>query len=169
MTAPKGTQMMLKHPAWTMTLLAVSLAACSSNEPAPVVEQIVVREPGAPIIAPAANATIANAKSAASVDLVALGEDAFQACTGCHNADKGGPNMAGPNLHGVVGRKAGAVTGYPYSDALAGSGITWDRATLDRFLTNPAGYVPGTDMVAGGVADGERRAAIVAYLASTSE
>ncbi len=161
--------MMLKLPALAMTLLAATLAACSSNEPAPVVEQIVVREPGPPVIAPAANATIANDKSASSVELVALGEDAFQACTGCHNAEKGGPNIAGPNLHGVVGRKAGAVTDFIYSDALSGSGITWDRASLDRFLANPAGYVPGTDMVAGGVDDGQRRAAIVAYLASTGE
>ncbi|MDY7099185.1 MAG: c-type cytochrome [Pseudomonadota bacterium] len=147
-------------------LLTAMLAACGSSEPAPVVEQIVVREPGAP----AANATMEqSAETAGEVDLVSLGMDAFQACAGCHNADEGGPNMAGPNLYGVVGRKAGGVESYSYSDALAGSDITWDAASLDRFLANPSGYVPGTDMVAGAVRDGERRAAIVAYLASTSE
>ncbi len=167
---------MLRDRVSVGNLLAVmatgTLAACSQSEPTPVVEQIIVREPGAPVSAAAANATMAKASSAngtGSVDLVTLGEDAFQACTGCHNADKGGANMAGPNLHGVIGRKAGAVADYSYSDALSGSGITWDRASLDRFLGNPAGYVPGTDMIAGGVADGERRAAIVAYLASTSQ
>ncbi len=163
---------MLKPGIWAVSLLTVMLCACASEEPEPVVEQIIVREPGVSAIPAAANATMAKSLAAnpvGSVELVALGEDAFQACTGCHNAEKGGPNMAGPNLHGVVGRKAGAVAGFSYSDALSGSGITWDRASLDRFLGNPAGYVPGTDMVAGGVADGQRRAAIVAYLASTSE
>ena len=149
--------------------LTVMVAACGANEEPPkVVEQIVVREPGAP----AANKTLAeNAGTGgdASVDLVALGEDAFQMCTGCHNAEAGAPNMSGPNLYGVVGRKAGGLEGYPYSDALAGSDITWDRASLDRYLANPAGYVPGTAMVAGAVRDGESRAAIVAYLATTSE
>ncbi|MEO0463466.1 MAG: c-type cytochrome [Pseudomonadota bacterium] len=154
-------------------LLTILLTACGSSEPPEVVEKIVVREPGAPVPAPAANATLADAANASgaagSLDMVALGEEAFQACTGCHNAKAGAPNMAGPNLYGVVGRAAGAVDGYSYSDALAGSGITWDFATLDRYLANPSGYVPGTDMVAGAVRDGERRAAIVAYLASTSE
>ncbi|MGB3471223.1 MAG: c-type cytochrome [Erythrobacter sp.] len=145
----------------TVGLLTAMLAACGSAEPAPVVEQIIIREPGAPV---------ADAGAApAALDKVALGEEAFQACTGCHNAEAGGPNMSGPNLHGVVGRKAGAVASYDYSDALAGSDITWNYGTLDRFLANPGGYVPGTDMVAGAVRDGERRAAIVAYLASTSE
>ena len=101
--------------------------------------------------------------------MVALGEEAFQMCTGCHNADPGGPSMAGPNLHGVFGRKAGANPDFLYSDALVASGITWDYASLDRFLSNPAAYVEGTSMVAGAVRNGEQRAAIVAYLASTSE
>ena len=151
-----------------LALSSVALTACGSNEPAPVVEQIVIRAPGKP----AANATMEQMQAQqgdAKVDLVALGEEAFATCSGCHNADPGGPNMSGPNLHGVVGREAGAVEDYPYSEALAGSGITWDRASLDRFLANPSGYVPGTGMVAGAVRDGETRAAIVAYLASTSE
>lgn len=144
-------------------LLTVMVAACGSSEPAPVIQQIVIREPGA-AVADAAPA----GESEPVLDKVALGQDAFQACAGCHNAEEGGPNMAGPNLHGVFGRKAGSVEGYDYSDALAGSDITWDYATLDRFLANPSGYLPGTDMVAGGVRDGERRAAVVAYLVSTT-
>jgi cytochrome c len=149
-------------------LLAAMLAGCGSESapPPPVtVEKIVVREPGAP----AANAIIANAATDGTVDLVALGESAFQACAGCHNAAPDAPNMAGPNLHGVVGRAAGSLEGYAYSPAMAGSGLIWDRASLDRFLANPSGYVPGTAMVAGAVRDGERRAAIVAYLAAQGE
>ncbi|MEO1648515.1 MAG: c-type cytochrome [Pseudomonadota bacterium] len=145
-------------------LLTLGLAACGSSEPEAVVEQIVVREPGeAPAVA------AAPASEAGEVDMVALGEEAFQMCTGCHNADPGGSSMAGPNLHGVVGRKAAANPDFPYSEALASSGITWDYASLDRFLSNPGAYVEGTSMVAGAVRNGEQRAAIVAYLASTSE
>ncbi|MEL6237566.1 MAG: c-type cytochrome [Pseudomonadota bacterium] len=146
-------------------LISLTLAACGSKEPEPVVEQIVVREPGEP----AANAVMEANAPAGGTDLVALGRSAFQTCTGCHNAEQGAPSMAGPNLYGVVGRKAGSLSDYAYSAALKGSEITWDFATLDRFLANPAGYVEGTSMVAGEVSDGQTRAAIVAYLASTSE
>lgn len=146
-------------------LLTLALAACGSSEPEPVVEQIIVREPGAP----AAQAVATDAQATGALDKIALGEEAFQLCTGCHNADEGGPHQAGPNLHGIFGTQAGSKEGYPYSEALATSQITWDYAMLDRFLSNPAAYVEGTSMVAGAVRNGEERAAIVAYLASTSE
>ena len=145
-------------------LLTLALAACGSSEPAPVVEQIVIRAPGEPAAAPDAPA-----EAAGVIDKVAFGEEAFAQCSGCHNADPGGPHQAGPNLHGVFGQPAGSKEGYPYSDALASSDITWDFASLDRFLSNPAAYVEGTSMVAGAVRDAEERAAIAAYLASTSE
>lgn len=159
---------MMREKILLVCAAGAALAACSGGgeDPPELVEQIIVREPGEP----AAKAAIAAQPDlAGAVDLAARGEDAFRACTGCHNAGRGAPHMAGPNLHGVVGRRAGSAEGYPYSDALAGSGITWDRASLDRFLANPAGFIEGTDMVAGAVRDGETRAAIVAYLASTSE
>lgn len=145
--------------------LSAALAACGSSEPEAVIEQIVVREPGEPPASAVAKAT----GDVVKPDLVARGEKAFRVCSGCHNAEAGAPSMAGPNLHGVVGRKAGALDDYAYSDALASSDIVWNFATLDRFLSNPAGYIEGTSMVAGAVRDGESRAAIVAYLSSTSE
>jgi len=153
---------MRKNALLAAGLLTLALAACGSSEPEPVVEQIVIREPGEPMSA-------ASVEGTGEINRVALGEEAFQMCTGCHNADPGGPNMAGPNLHGIVGKAAGSNPDYPYSEALASSGLTWDFATLDRFLANPAAYVEGTSMVAGAVRDGEERAAIVAYLASIGE
>jgi len=158
--------MMRMKAALVLGVASSLVAACGSSEPEPVVEQIVIRAPGEP----AANAARkAATMEAGKVDLVALGERAFAQCAGCHVAEKGARGMAGPNLHGVVGRKAAALDDFGYSNALKSSGITWDIAALDRFLANPAGYVEGTSMVAGAVGDGETRAAIVAYLASTSE
>ena len=78
----------------------------------------------------------------------------------------GDASGVGPSLHGVVGRAAGSLTGFSYSEAMAKSGLTWTESELDAFIANPAGKVPGTEMVAGQVADAQRRAAIIAYLAS---
>lgn len=69
----------------------------------------------------------------------------------------------GPNLHGLFGRKAGAVAGFNYSPALKASGIVWDATALDRYLAAPTEAVPGTRMVVR-VTDPARRAALIAYL-----
>lgn len=151
---------MQKQAILAATLFTMMVAACGSAETPEVVEQIVVREPGQAGAAPA---------QAETLDLVALGEDAFQMCTGCHVNEAGARSTAGPNLHGVVGRVAGGVEGYPYSEALAASQIIWDEASLDAYLTDPGGYMPGTDMLAGAVPDDETRAAIIAYLSTSPE
>lgn len=150
------------------SLLTIMLTACGSSEPPEVVEQIVVREPGEVVTAPASEAGEAGQAGGAQVDLVAMGEDAFQMCGACHTIEEGAPSSAGPNLYGVIGRLAGSTDGYPYSEALAASDITWDEASLDGFLADPGGFLPGTDMLAGSVRDEERRTAIIAYLASQS-
>ncbi len=141
-------------------LLTVMVTACGSAEQPEVIEQIVVRERGA--------APLAAAVSEGGDDLVALGEDAFQMCTGCHVIETGAPSSAGPNLHGVVGRVVGGLEDFPYSDALTASEAVWDDASLDQYLADPGGYLPGTDMLAGAVRDEETRAAIIAYLAANS-
>lgn len=141
-------------------LLTVMVTACGSTEQPEVIEQIVVRERGADPVAVSAGG--------AAMDLVALGEDAFQMCNGCHVVEAGARSSAGPNLHGVMGRTIGGLDGYEYSNALAASEIAWDETSLDQYLADPAGYLPGTDMLAGAVRDADTRAAIIAYLASTS-
>jgi len=100
---------------------------------------------------------------------VAKGEAAFAVCSGCHVAAPGARSAAGPNLFGVVGRQAGSLEDFRYSNALASADITWDAEKLDGFLANPGGYLPGTNMAAGRVSDAENRAAVVAYLGSLSE
>ncbi len=86
------------------------------------------------------------------------------ACRTCHSF-KEGDNRLGPTLHGVVGRKAGSVEGFAFSPAMKDSGITWDEATLDKFITNPNQVVSGNKMQPfGGVADAGERKKIVDYL-----
>ena len=138
----------------------LTLAACGGSAEEPPVEQIIVREPGEAMITTPAEA---------ATDLVALGELAFSTCTGCHVADVGEASRAGPNLYGVVGREAGALDDFAYSDALAGSGIVWSESELDAFLTNPSGRVAGTSMLAGAVRNSDTREAIIAYLGTLAE
>ena len=89
------------------------------------------------------------------------GTKVFGRCAGCHTTD--GTSRTGPSLQGIVGRKAGSVTGFHYSKALADSGLVWTEPTLDNFLTNPMKMVPGTYMVIG-VPSAKDRADLIAYL-----
>lgn len=72
----------------------------------------------------------------------------------------------GPNLSGVVGRKAGSAPGFRYSRALQSAGLIWSREELDAYLANPARKVPGNAMPAAPVGSATDRAAIIAYLSS---
>jgi cytochrome c2 len=88
---------------------------------------------------------------------------AFAVCKACHSVEPG-KNGIGPSLAGIFGEKAGAVPGFDFSDAMTSSGLTWNQATLDRYLTDPRGTVPGTKMAFGGVADAAKRQAIIDYI-----
>jgi cytochrome c len=92
------------------------------------------------------------------------GKSIYKMCRACHAID--GKNKVGPHLDGVLGRKAGAVDGFNYSKALKDSGKTWDEATLDAYLKDPKGFIPGNKMVFVGVKDDADRADLVAYLAT---
>jgi cytochrome c len=86
------------------------------------------------------------------------------ACRTCHSM-KPGDNRLGPSLHGVVGRKAGTLEGFAFSPAMKSSGVTWDEATLDKFISDPNQVVSGNKMQPfGGVADASEREKIVNYL-----
>jgi len=75
----------------------------------------------------------------------AAGQKVYARCAGCHSTTEG-QNKIGPSLAGVVGRKSGTEVGYNYSPAMKNANITWDDATLDKFLTSPARLVHGTKM-----------------------
>ena len=115
------------------------------------------------IVAIAAPLSVALLSSPAGANDVGKGRSLFdRRCTGCHRLDD---IRSGPRLRGVVGRAAGSDAGFPYSDALKASRITWSEATLDRWLANPDALVPDNDM-AFRVSDATERAQIIAYLKS---
>jgi len=85
-------------------------------------------------------------------------------CRTCHTLREG-DNRLGPNLHRIVGRKAGSLADYGYSSALKGADLVWDKTTLDRFIANPDQVVPGNNMKPyGGLASAEDRATIIGFL-----
>jgi cytochrome c len=94
------------------------------------------------------------------------GQQVFQDnCSGCHVLT--GEGYAAPPLAGVYGRKAGAVPGFAYSDAMKKSGIVWDDASLGQFLADPSKSIPGTAM-AFNVTDAQQRDDVIAYLKAQS-
>lgn len=93
------------------------------------------------------------------------GETVFaRDCSICHTAKADGPGMMGPNLHGVVGRMAGSLAGFSYSQAMKGKGAAWSRDNLDSFVSQPQAAVPGTYMPFAGLADAAERRALTCWL-----
>ncbi len=98
----------------------------------------------------------------------ASGQQAFNnACRTCHMV-KEGDNRLGPNLHKIVGRKAGSLPGYGFSSAMKEAGFVWDEEKLDRFIANPDEVVPGHNMKPyGGLSSGGERKKIIGFLAQS--
>jgi cytochrome c len=95
----------------------------------------------------------------------AHGADVSKKCAICHNFEKGGPNLIGPNLYGVIGRKVASHEGYEYSDALKAKGGTWDYAMIDHMIENPNSFAPGTKMALfPGLPDAKERADVILFL-----
>jgi len=88
----------------------------------------------------------------------------FNRCTICHSNAKGAANKLGPNLFGVVGRKAGTYPGFSYSAAMKRAGFVWTPARLRDYLATPQKLVPGNAMPFAGIPNPQQRADIVAYL-----
>ncbi len=97
------------------------------------------------------------------------GKDTFKRCQQCHTADKGGRNLVGPNLWGVVGRQVGHAQGFPYSDAMKNHGGEWTWEQLASYLHDPKAAVPGNKMAFPGIKDDAELADLLAYLRSLSD
>jgi cytochrome c len=104
--------------------------------------------------------TVASAQDAEA------GKKVFTKCAPCHAIGPGAKNKVGPELNGLVGRKAGSVEGFNYSPAMKNSGIVWDDASFHEYIADPKKKVPGNKMLFPGVKDETERADLVAYLES---
>jgi cytochrome c len=116
---------------------------------------------GAVLAAAGLAGTVLLAESAAPS--TAHGAEVYERCAACHSLER---DRTGPRHCGLLGRRAGSVPGFGYSDAMRASGITWDESTLDRFLADPMQVVPGTSMGYAGVDDARDRRDLIAYLES---
>lgn len=96
------------------------------------------------------------------------GEAVARKCLACHTFEAGGPVVTGPNLHDVLGREAGTVPGFAYSDAMANYDAVWSYENMYNYLENPRAYLPGTAMIFAGLPRQDERIAMLAYLRSLS-
>jgi cytochrome c2 len=96
----------------------------------------------------------------------------FQRCYACHSVVAGEDKLPGPNLHGVLGRRAGTVPGFEFSPAMIEAGVAralvWTRTTLDAFLADPERVVPGTTMGMPGLPSADDRRDVIDYLEGAS-
>ncbi|MGD9508249.1 MAG: cytochrome c family protein [Geminicoccaceae bacterium] len=115
------------------------------------------------LAAAAAALTLAFGQNARADGDAAKGEKVFAKCKSCHEltSDK---NKVGPTLHNVIGRKAGAVEGFKYSEAMAGSDVTWDATTIAEYVAKPKDFIPGNKMAFPGLKKEDEIENLVAYI-----
>lgn len=151
-----------------------ALSACGGKKAEDTATPAATDTAAVAVATPAATTTAAATPAGGAVTYAsftgdaAAGEKVFAACRTCHVFDEG-VNRVGPSLYKVVGRKAGSVAGFNYSDANKNSGITWTPDVLFDYLKDPKAYVPGTKMAFPGVKDDQKRADLVAYLEAQSK
>jgi cytochrome c len=135
--------------------LALALAACGGPAEPPAGETVTTVDTNA--------ASAAGASPAATVAAAGAKPAAYAQCAACHAVEPGKHGI-GPSLHGVYGTTAGEIAGFAFSEKLKASGLTWDDATLDKWLEAPMKMVPGTKMSYAGLKDPAKRAELIAYM-----
>ena len=115
------------------------------------------------LLAAVAVLTLVAGNAMAAGDPVA-GKGVFARCAACHVVVKNGGNGLGPNLFGVVGRKAASLPNFSYSGALKSSGIVWTPDKLKIWVSGPQKLAPGTKMAFGGISSAHQIDDVVAYL-----
>ena len=98
----------------------------------------------------------------------AEGAKIFKKCAACHSISQGGGNKIGPALWGVIGRKAGSVSEYKYSKAMAAYGKPWSFEEMNGFLLKPKDWIKGTKMSFAGLKNIKERAAVILYMNENS-
>ena len=100
---------------------------------------------------------------------VEKGQATAKQCQACHTFEKGGPNRVGPNLYGIVDEPRGEGRGFNFSSAMKAKGGKWTYDELDKFLTDPRGYISGTAMTFAGIKNDQQRADVIDYLHTLSD
>jgi cytochrome c len=155
-----------------LCLVAVNITAeaiYTPHKPAKPGYEIAIPQPGA---APAAGQVAAPEEPIEKLLANAApdrGEAVSKQCMSCHTFQKGGPNGIGPNLYGIVGRPRASAPGFNYSDAMKAKGGEWTIDDVNKFLTKPQEFIPGTKMTFGGLPRGNQRADLIAYLNSLAD
>lgn len=148
-----------------LIMLALNIAAgalFAPQQPAKPGYVIAVKQEGAEKpAAPAPEQPIETLLASASVE---RGQQIGKQCQACHTFEKGGPNRVGPNLWGIVGRPRASHPGFNYSTAMKAKGGNWTFDELNKFLTHPQGYIPGTAMTFAGLSRETQRADVIDYL-----
>ncbi len=149
---------------------AVPAAEDEANAPATETDTVAVIDaeivPASEVDA-ATNPDTAPAEGESAGDAV-NGRRLFGRCMACHTVQEG-RHLNGPSLYGIIGRPAGSIDGFRYSDANENSGIVWTEETMSAFLENPQSYMPGTRMIYPGIPSEQDRRDIIAYLSSVVE
>ncbi len=154
-----------------LAVLALNIAAgaiFSTEKPAKPGYAIAVKKEGggekkeaAPKVAP-----LPERLAKASLD---KGKSTAKQCEACHTFAKGGPNRVGPNLWNVVGNERGEGRGFNFSSAMKAKGGKWTYEELDKFLTDPRGYISGTAMTFAGIKNDQQRADVIDFLHTLSD
>jgi cytochrome c len=100
------------------------------------------------------------------------GAEVFKKCRACHDVGPEAKNKVGPLLNDIIGRHAGTIEGFAYSDAnktAGGKGLTWTEDVLFKYLENPIAFMPGTKMAFAGLKDAQDRKDLIAYLKKFSK
>jgi cytochrome c len=153
-------------------LVAGVLAMISIIGAGMLVEPDTLAKPAYPIEGVAAPAAAEEAKPAATPPVGPLlaaadvdhGAQIARQCQACHNFAKGGPNMVGPNLWGVLGGPHAHKADFAYSEAMKNFAGTWDYESVNKFIEHPQVYLPGTKMGFAGLKKPEDRADVIAWL-----
>lgn len=158
----------VETPATNAVEAATNTVEAATNAVAPATNAVEAPTNAVAAATPAAGAVVLAVTDAAGATLsgdATKGAAVFRQCQTCHVKEVG-VNKVGPSLAGVVGRPAGTIPGFRYSEANKNSGITWTEQELYVYLEDPKKKVPGTIMAFVGIKDSQKRADLIAYLKS---